>query len=346
MMYPRLYLARQLLRDDGVIFVSIDDHEIHNLRLLMNEIFGEENFVATIVWQKKQSPQNDSTYLSQMHDYILVYAKAAKSSRQDSHGWQMNLLQRTELQNSRFSNPDNDPRGDWASVDCTSNKSASQRPNLYYSVTNPITGEEVWPSKQRVWRYEKNLFNRLIKENRIAWGAEGKSFPRQKRFLSEVQAGIIPSTWWPRDFAGDNQEATREIRSIFTGDENLFDTPKPPRLIKRILEISTSNDDLILDFFAGSCTTAQSVLELNHEDGGNRRFIMVQLPEPTGNPQFPTIADIGKERIRRVISTIRSEDEGKLDLPLREEPEDLGFRVFKLAPSNYKQWKSIRCRRP
>ncbi len=342
MMYPRLFLARNLLREDGVIFVSIDDNEVHNLRMLMDEVFGSENFIANIVWQKKQSPQRDATYLSDMHDHILVYARLAKSAKTDSHGWQRQLLAREEEQDSRYSNPDDDPRGPWTSTDCTINKTADQRPNLYYSIVNPNTGEEVWPSRQRVWAFEKNVSQKLLAEDRLSWGAKGTNFPRLKLFLSEVQSGIVPSTWWDRTRAGDNQEATREIRRIFSGPEQSFDTPKPTRLIKRMLQISSSPEEagVVLDFFAGSATTAHAVLDLNREDGGDRKFITVQLPEKTDNPDYPTIADIGKERIRRVIEKLNEEDDGKLkaqDAP----PQDRGFKVFKLTSSNFKIWDGV-----
>ena len=217
MMYPRLYLARNLLCEDGVIFISIDDNEVSNLRKLCDEIFGEENFVANIIWQKKQSPQNDATYFSDMHDYILVYAKKAKSFKTDEDGWNRNLLVRSQEQTSRYTNIDNDARGPWASVDCSSNKSAEQRPNLFYPIVNPFTKQEVYPSRQRVWRFEKSKMDELIRENRIYWGENGNR-TKTKNFLNEVQDGIVPSTWWSREFAGDNQAAKREIRGYFLNE--------------------------------------------------------------------------------------------------------------------------------
>jgi site-specific DNA-methyltransferase (adenine-specific)/adenine-specific DNA-methyltransferase len=292
MMYPRLALLRELLRENGVIFVSIDDTEVAHLRCVMDEIFGEENFVANVVWQKKQSPQNDAINLSDMHDHILVYAKCIKTDRNDKNGWQRNLLLRGEIQDKRYTNPDNDLRGDWASVDATCNKSAEERPNLYYSVINPNTGEEIWPSRRRVWLFEKSVFEQCIRENRVWWGSSGKNFPRLKRFRSEVAEGIVPSTWWDREQAGDNQEARREIRDLFRDID--FSTPKPTRLIRRILHIATNPGDLVLDSFAGSGSTGHAVLQLNREDGGNRRFILVEIE--------PHIARaITAERLRRVI---------------------------------------------
>jgi len=342
MMYPRLRLARNLLRDDGVMFVSIDDNEVHNLRALMNDVFGEENFIASIVWQKKQSPQNDATNLSDMHEYILVYARQAKTSKKDEFGWQRQLLPRGDEQESRYTNPDDDPRGDWASVDYTCNKTAEERPNLYYPLRNPHTGKEIWPTRQRVWLFDREAHEQHVRENRIWWGSSGENFPRLKRFRSEVQDGIVPSTWWERTTAGDNQEARRELRALFSGIEDAFDTPKPVRLINRILEIGTSgkDEDIILDFFAGSCTTAQAVLQANRMNSGHRRFVMVQLPEPALKSGFPTIAEIGKERIRRATQRMQAEDAGKLTTG-RDAPEDLGFRVFKLDRSDYKAWRDF-----
>jgi adenine-specific DNA-methyltransferase len=352
MMYPRLSLAHELLREDGAIFITIGDQEVYNLRFILNEIFGEENFIANIVWQKKQSPQSDATNISDMHDHILVYAKRAKSSKGAAYGWQRQLLQRDEEQERLYSNPDNDDRGEWASADYTCNKTADKRPNLYYPIINPNTGEEVWPKRTRVWQFDKATNRRHLEERRIWWGSDGKGFPRFKRFLSEAQEGVVPATWWDRAAAGDNQEARRELRNLFTEEEEVFDTPKPVRLIKKILRIATQpyEDALVLDFFAGSGTTAQAVLELNREDGGNRRFILVQLPEQTDHAKFPTIADFSKERIRRVIEKLESADEGKLPLMTigsgntADESEvegaaktlDLGFKVFRQALSNYK----------
>ena len=344
MMYPRLYLARNLLREDGVIFISIDDNEVHNLRAAMNEIFGEENFVASIVWQKKQSPQNDATYFSDMHDYILVYAKQVKATRGDEVGWDRNLLDRTDEQRDRYSNPDNDPRGVWASTDCSSNKNSEERPNLYYSVINPITGEEVFPSRQRVWRFEKTKMEELISDNRLYWGENGRNFPRMKTFLSEVQSGVVPSTWWTREFAGDNQKARREIRSIFDEGDVDFDTPKPTLLLKRMIEIGTKDGDIVLDFFAGSGTTAHAILEMNEMDGGRRKFILVQMPEKldeesaTAKAGYKSIADICRERITKVIGQIQTKANGKMKFA--SESHNAGFRSYKLQYSNFKHWNT------
>jgi adenine-specific DNA-methyltransferase len=342
MMYPRLKLARNLLTDDGVIFISIDDNEQDNLKKLCNEIFGEQNFIADIVWQKKQSPQNDATYMSAMHDYVLVYARKSKADKNSSDGFAMNKLLRTADQEDKFKNPDDDPRGAWISVDLTSNKNASERPNLYYSIVNPSTGREITPSRETVWRYERKSMQRLIDEGRLWFGRADEGFPRQKRFRSEIEDGITPSTWWTREFAGDNQQAKRGVRKLFP-DFDPFSTPKPVNLIKRILDLATSADtaDLILDFFSGSATTAHAVMEKNFEDGGNRSFLQVQLPEPTGDDSEPgragyaTISAISRERIRRAGAEIES---SALRLPAGA-PLDTGFRSFSLVDSHFSKWR-------
>ncbi|MEC3885506.1 site-specific DNA-methyltransferase [Halobacillus sp. HZG1] len=329
MMYPRLKLARNLLRKDGVIFVSIDDNEQANLKKLMDEIFGEENFVTSIVWQKKYSPQNDATYFSDMHDYLLVYAKNKKSKKTDDHGWERNLLPRTEKQNSLYKNPDNDPRGRWKSGDLLVKTYSSK---YDYPIITP-SGREVHPSNGRCWRVSKQKFEEMVDDGRIWFGKDGNSIPSVKRFLSEVQQGNVPTTWWTREDCGDNQEATQNIRDLFPNEGALFDTPKPVRLIKRIIELSTKKDseDIVLDFFAGSGTTAQAVLETNEEDSGNRKFICIQLPDKTQNKHYGTIADVTKERIRRAINYIYDKSSNKSIL-------DRGFSVFKMSRTHLKQW--------
>lgn len=332
MMYPRLVLARELLKEDGVIFVSIDDNEVHNLRKILDEVFGEENFVANIIWQKKYSPQNDATYFSDMHDYLLCFAKLKKSNSKEEEGWERKLLPRSDEQNSRYSNPDNDPRGDWKSSDMLVKTYSA---DYDYEITTPA-GRVVNPPKGRCWRFGRTKYEEMLNDNRIWFGSEGKSTPSVKRFLSEVQQGIVPSTIWFREEVGDNQEATKEIRDLFP-DYPPFDTPKPSRLVRRILELSSDENAIVLDFFAGSGTTAHAVMELNKEDGGNRKYMLVQLPELTDENSeahkagFKTISDITIERVKRVSEKIQKEDEGKL---LKEGKSlDLGFKVFKLAPS-------------
>lgn len=345
MMYPRLHLARNLLRDDGVIFVSIDDNEAHNLRLVMNEVFGEENFVATVCWQKKYAPANDTVDFSPTHDFLICYAARRRFSESGKAIATLSKADRTNEQNRPYKNPDNDARGDWRADNYVCNKTAEQRPNLYYPITHPRTGEEIWPSKAAVWRYSKERHERNVAEGRVWWGLgqEGR-VPAYKRFLSEV-GGVIASTWWTYSEAGHNDEAKKQIKDLFEGDSSTFDTPKPSRLIERILKLSTADEDedLVLDFFAGSGTTAQAVLDLNEADGGNRKFILVQLPEKTDKPAYPTIAHITRERVRRVIGRItqaRSEKASKQDLLAADHAAtpDPGFRALRLSSSNFRTW--------
>jgi adenine-specific DNA-methyltransferase len=302
---------------------------MHNLRLLMDEIFGEENFVAQIVWQKKYAVSNDDPSIGVMHDYIVAYRRSER--------FQRGLLPRTEKQLSRYTNEDNDPRGAWSSDNYVSNKSREERPTLWYPIKHPKTGEDVWPDEHAVWRYAPETHARMVAENRLYWGpSDSYRKPRLKRFLNEIQEGTVPSTWWEFEEAGHNDEASKETGEIL--GRKVFDTPKPARLLKRILTVGCGKNDLILDFFAGSGTTAQAVLELNLEDGGNRKFILVQLPEPTGRDDFPTIAEITKERVRRVIRRIEKERAGQLELSSGAPSVDLGFKVFKLAASNFSVW--------
>ncbi len=330
MIYPCLRLAKNLLRDDGVIFVSIDDNEVHNLRHLMNEIFGEENFITSVIWERAFAPKNDAKYFSDSHDHILMYAKLIDS-------FTISKLKRTEEAEARYKNPDNDPRGVWTSSDLTVKTYSN---NYDYVITTP-SGKEIRPTNGRSWFTSKENMQALINENRIWFGKNGDGIPRLKRFLSDVQQGMTPVTLWKHEEVGHNQEARQEVKTLFNG-KGYFDSPKPLRLLCKIVHISNLlENDITLDFFAGSCTTAHAVLELNKEDGGNRRFIMVQIPEETNNPEYPTIAEIGKERIRRVIKKIKEEQAEKLDLA-EGEPQDLGFKVYKLDRSNLKIWKDYK----
>ncbi|MCD4812115.1 site-specific DNA-methyltransferase [bacterium] len=337
MMYPRLFLARNLLRDDGVIFVSIDDNEVHNLRLLMNEVFGEENFVANIIWQKKYAVSADDPSIAPMHDYIVVYQKSSNFKRI--------LLPRTEKQILRYKNIDNDPRGSWSSDNYVSNKSMEERPTLWYPIMHPKTGKEVWPDKSAVWRYSKVKHEAIEKENRLYWGPDlSYEKPRLKRFLNEIQEGIVPSTWWEFKEVGHNDEGQKETAELL--GKKVFSTPKPVRLLKKILNISVDNDDIVLDFFAGSCSLGQAIFEENNSRPKGIKFICIQLPESCSNDSvahktgYKTIADIGKERIRRVIKKIKEEQEGKLNLDTNAAKQDLGFKVFKLQDSNFKIWQT------
>jgi adenine-specific DNA-methyltransferase len=339
MIYPRLLLARQLLREDGVIFVSIDDNEVHNLRQVMNEVFGEENFVTTIIWQKKYSPSNDAKWFSDNHDFILLYAK-------DKEIWRPNLLPRTDDANARYSNPDNDPRGPWKPGGLDAKTYSAE---YDYEITLP-SGRVVSPPKGSCWRVSKAKFEELVRDNRIWFGDAGNNVPSIKRFLSEVKQGITPLTVWLYSDVGHNQEATQELKRLGI---YAFETPKPVRLIRRMLQIGTNGDggEIVLDFFAGSSTTAQAVLEQNKEDDGKRFFVMAQIPiavsldSPAYQAGYATIAEIGKERIRRVIRKMKEEQNGQLPLPATEDgqpsPLDLGFKVLKLTRSHFKPWAPL-----
>lgn len=294
MMYPRLKMLHKLLADDGAIFISIDDNEQANLKLIMDEIFGNRNFLGNIIWQKKQSPQNDAINFSAMHDFIVVYAKKVKANKEDFQGFNRNLIPKTEKQTNRYKNTDNDVRGIWTSGDLTSNKTKNERPNLYFAVINPNTKEEVYPSSNTVWRYEKNTFENLLAEGRIWWGKNGNSFPRLKNFAVDVADGVVPTTWWTREFAGDNQEGRREFRRLFPNVEDDFQTPKPTELIKKILQIATDKNSIVLDSFSGSGSTAHAVIEINKEDNGNRKFILIELEDYAEK--------LTAERVKRVIN--------------------------------------------
>lgn len=301
MIYPRLKLAKDLLRDDGVIFISIDDNEIVNLKAICDEIFGEQNFLAQCVWQKIHSVKNDARYFSNSHEYVIVYCKNIEFV-------EIKLLERTEEMNARFTNQDNDVRGPWSSGDLVANE---DRKDGNYTVKGP-TGISFTVPSGKHWVYSKDNLERMIAENRIWFGVKGDAFPRLKRFLSEVQQGRKVDTLWTSKDVGSNQESKREIKSIFK-DLISFDTPKPVRLIERMLKITTSKDDLVLDFFSGSSTTAHSVMQLNAEDGASRQFIMVQLPEVSiegseaAKAGFASIAEIGKERIRLAGEIIKDD---------------------------------------
>ncbi|MGB4832437.1 MAG: site-specific DNA-methyltransferase, partial [Chitinophagales bacterium] len=337
MMYPRLFLAKNLLQENGVIFVHIDDNEVHNLRLLMNEIFGEENFITEIVWQRTFATKNDSKYFSTEHEYILLYAKSIS-------GLTINLLERGEKQNIRYQNPDNDERGPWTSTDLLR---MEHRDNSVYTIVSP-NGKEWTPQSGTSWRHPEKEMLELIANNEVTFGSDGNAKPRRKRFLSEVKQGIIPQTIWKHDEVSHTQEAKQSLNKLFDGVP-VFSTPKPIKLIKKMLQISTAKEsnDFIVDFFAGSAATAEAVMEQNKEDGGNRKYILVQLPElcdPESEAfkvDYKTIADISKERIVRAIKKIEKEIKGNKNLLNENENKnlDLGFKAFKLSPSNFKIWR-------
>ena len=334
MMYPRLKLARNLLREDGVLALSIDDDEMPRVRLLLDEIFGENNFYANICWQKKYSPANDAKRFSDMHDFILIVARSEKFTR--------GLFPRTEENNKPYKHDDNDGRGRYRTGDLSVRTYSAAND---YPVENPNTGEIYYPPAGRCWVFSQEKLNAYISENRIYWGKDGAGAPQLKRYLSEVQQGTVPTTWWDFNFAGHNDESRKEIRALF-GTTSVFDTPKPTKLIRRLLQVLTTGADgeIVLDFFAGSGTTADAVIQQNCEDQGQRKFIQVQLPEPLSekasnvdwNPT--TIADVTRERIRRAGKKILEEEASKLDG--RTGTLDVGFRAYKLVDTNFTKWKA------
>lgn len=283
MMYPRLKLLQRLLADDGAVFISIDDNEQALLRLICDEIFGYNNFINNVIWQKKYSPQNDAKYFSDMHDFIIVYAK-------NKMNWDRNLLPRSDEQNNRYKNMDNDSRGPWKSSDLSVK---TYSPDYDYPIETP-GGRIVNPPQGRCWRTSKDNFQKLVEDNRIWFGVNGNNVPSIKRFLSEVQDGQVPVTLWLRTDVGDNQEARQELKKVFSDSAFPFDTPKPPRLIERILQIATDKNSIVLDSFAGSGTTAHAVLNMNKEDGGNRKFILVEMEDYAES--------ITAERVKRAIN--------------------------------------------
>lgn len=331
MIYPRIKLARNLLMDDGVIFISIDDNEQANTKKILDEVFGESNFIANFIWKKKNVVQNDAQFVSVDHDYILCYAKNANALR-------LNHLPRTKEQEERYSNPDNDPRGVWTSVALQAKSGSST-----YEIVFP-NGVKWMPVKGTYPRLSKESLINAYEEGRIWFGKEGNNVPRLKKYLTEVKQGILSNTIWLNETVGSTQRAKESLKKLM--ECNVFDTPKPIDLIKRMLQLSTHKDSIILDFFSGSSTTAHAVMQYNAEDGGSRSFIMVQLPEICDERSearvagFNTIADIGKERIRRAGKQIESDI---IKLQKQSELEkipistpDLGFRVFKISDSNMK----------
>lgn len=325
MMYSRIRLAKTLLSEDGVFLTSIDDGEVSNIRKICDEIFGEDHFAAQIIWKKRNTPPNDRVIGAQ-HDYILVYFK------NDLAG--INLRPRTDDQIARYKNPDDHPKGPWVVGDLTANvKGGRFSQALYYPITNPNTGEEFYPPNNGNWRFNKDRIERLIASDEIYFGKDGTSSPKLKRFLCDVKDGATWTTLW--DFAPFNTSGTNEMRDIF-GNSVLFENPKPIGLLEHIVDLGASSDALVMDFFAGSGTTAHAVLKKNSEDGGSRRFIMIQLPEATNEDSeahkagYKTIAEVSKERIRRA---------GKKILEGECHPDwnrDVGFRVLKVDTSNMK----------
>ncbi len=314
LMRDRLEIIRNLMAEDGSLWITIDDNEAHYLKVLCDEVFGRSNFVANVVWQKKASPQANAIWLSDSHDHVIVYARTKEI-------WRPRLLKRSEKALARYKNPDKDKRGPWTSGDCTISLTGGQRGAQFaktgysaniYEITTP-SGRKITPPPGTCWRFSKKRFQELIRENRIWFGKGGSNVPRYKRFLSEVQSGVVPTTWWDREVVGDNQQAKREV-TLFNAD-HVFSTPKPERLIKRIIEISTNPGDLVLDSFAGSGTTGA----VAHKMG--RRWIMVELGEHCHTHIIP--------RMRKVID---GEDPGGITKAVNWKGGG-GFRYYRLAPS-------------
>ena len=322
MIYPRLKVARDLLTDDGVIFISIDDNEIENLRKVCDEIFGESNFVAQLIWERAYSPKNDARFISNSHDYVLMFAK-------DINQFVIGRLERTAEANSRYSNPDNDPRGDWKPSDMSVK---TYNVESDYPITTP-SGRVVEPPAGRCWRLSKNAFFERLRDNRIWFGPDGNSVPCIKRFLSELKFdGMAPTSILFYKDVGHSQEGAKEVVALF-GDKGVFDGPKPVRLLQRLITLANLKDDsIVLDFFSGSATTAHALLKTNAEKEKHCKFILVQLPEEVSETKkdqgYKTICEIGKERIRRAGKKIKEES------PLTTQGLDTGFRVLKLDSTN------------
>lgn len=333
MIYPRLKIAKDLLADDGVIVISIDDNESKNMRNLCDDIFGEANFIACVVWQKIHSIKNDAKYFSENHEYAMIYVKSIDNIA-------IHLLPRTDEMNNRYKNPDNDPRGPWQSGDLVA---SGERSNGHFWVTSPKSGKKFDVPQGKHWVYsQENLMN-MVKDNQVWFGEDGNSFPRKKRFLSDVQDGRTPNTLWLAEEVGHNQTATREVKQLFD-DSKYFDFPKPVTYVEQFVRILSDNDSYIVDFFSGSATTAHAVMQLNAEDGGHRKFIMVQLPEKTDEKSeaykagYKTICEIGKERIRRAGKQILSFGGAQMSMSEmqlnQKQPVDIGFRCLRLDTSN------------
>lgn len=342
MMYPRLFLARQLLREDGVIFVSIDDTEVHNLRMMMNEIFGEENFFGQFIWHRRQrADSRNQTNVSPDHEYIVAFSKMNNAA-----------LKGEKIDTDKYTNPDNDPRGPWASIDLSGLATANQRPNLHYDIIDPNTGDVYPPNPNRGWSKSKANVERMIKEGRIIFPKKPTGRPREKKFLNELNSTTTGfSTYLESKRVGYTTNGTRELTSLF--NNRVFSFPKPSTLLREFISQMTSGDDIVLDFFSGSSTLAHAVINENNDTGSRIRFIMAQLPEPCEQDSeafqagFLTIADIGKERIRRAIKQIKEQHEvdtnkanGGLfkDKAGKEVNLDLGFRVYKLSESTHRPW--------
>jgi len=338
MIYPRLRLARNLLRNDGVIFISIDDGEVTRLRKVCDEIFGEENFFSQIPWQSRTSVQND-TDLSVQHEYLVAYAKSRRQEHRRLKEANADIWHKIDsfaayplpLDKSRFSNPDNDPRGPWKADPFDA---PNIRENLTYAIVNPNTGIECWPPQGRCWRTEEPKYLELLRENRIIFGKTGEARPQLKVFYEEKKDyGEVPKSWFDGDTYGTVTSGTQELQGLFDG-VSPFTFPKPTSLICALLELCTKDEHIILDFFAGSGTTGHAVMSQNAVDGNKRRSILIQLPESTGREDYPTITEIAEERLRRAGKKLKEDNPMITD--------DTGFRVFKLDSSNIRAWEPDR----
>ena len=324
MIYPRLVLARNLLANDGVIFISIDDNEQENLKKICDEVFGEKNFIAQVIWERAYAPVNLKKHFSENHDYIICYAKDIDKAI-------CNGLPRASEANDRYSNPDNDPRGIWKSDNLSVGPIVQSK---IYEIITP-GGRKVLPPEGYCWRLTKEKFKEYIEDNRIWFGKDGNNVPRIKRFLSEVKQSVTPMTIWKYSEVGHSPDAKQNLKKLFDG-KSFFDYPKSVELIKRCIQLYSNESSIIIDFFSGSATTAHAVMQLNAEDGGKRKFIMVQLPEKTDEKSeafkagYKNICEIGKERIRRAGEKIKEE------AGLNGQDLDIGFRVLKLDSSNMK----------
>ena len=335
MMYPRLQLLKELLREDGAIFISIDDNEVHSLRLLMDEIFGENNFVATIVWQNVYTVKNSAKYLSDMHDFVVLYAKQKEN-------WKRNLRPRSEDTDEDYDNPDDDPNGSWISH-------ALQSRNFYSKGTYRIVcpGGRVidGPPPGTYWRMSEDNFRKTDAERKVWWGKNGNNLPRIKEYLKDVKKGVVPSTWWSYQYAGSNSGAKVALRQIM-GNLEIFVTPKPVELMRRIIELSSDKDSIILDSFAGSGTTAHAVLDMNKEDGGNRKFILVQMPYDTKDNEkdkFNICQKITAERVGRVIQGYTFTRHGGNGGEKKEKVAGLGgsFTYARVGPPLFGEYRDL-----
>ena len=324
MMYSRLKLARNLLSDDGVIFISIDDTEASNLKKICDEIYGSSNFLAQIIWERAFSPINLKKHFSESHDFIIAYSVDKEKAL--SYG-----LERSEEADDRYKNPDNDPRGVWQSDNFSVGPAIE---NKIYEITTP-SGRKIMPPNGRCWLLTQDRFEEFKADKRIWFGEDGNNVPRIKRFLSEVKNSVTPMTIWKYQDVGHSQSASQNLKKLFDG-QSFFTYPKPVELISRIVKLYSSKNDIVMDFFAGSSTTAHAVMQLNAEDGGNRKFIMVQTPEATDQKSeafkagYPTIAEISKERIRRAGAKIKTDNADKDGI----NELDTGFRVLKIDTTN------------